>query len=162
MSSKQTIAMKQGSLRRIRSLTHLLDNAIAIPGTKVRVGLDSLLGLFPGAGDWLSTVLSVYIVFEAMRFQLPRKTLTQMVSNLLLDLFGGSIPIAGDLFDVAWKANHRNLRLLEAHLQDQSPQKAANRWFVVLVVIILLALIVAVTSLVVLLGSWLTRLLQGG
>lgn len=161
MNSNQMGQGKQGSLRRIRTVTHLLDNAIAIPGTRFRVGLDPLLGLFPGAGDWLSTVLSVYIVFEAMRFQLPRKTLTRMVSNLLLDLFGGSIPVAGDLFDVTWKANHRNLKLLEAHLQDQHPQQPANRGFMVLVVIILLAMIVAVTSLIVLVGSWIAKALQG-
>lgn len=162
MSSNRTVQVKQGALRRIQAITHLLDNAIAIPGTKFRVGIDPLLGLFPGAGDWLSTVLSVYIIFEAMRFRLPRKTLTQMVSNLLLDLFGGSVPIAGDLFDVAWKANHRNLKLLEAHLQDPQPARPANRWFILLVVLVLLTVIIAVTSLVVWLGTWLTKSLQGG
>lgn len=136
------------ALQRIRALSHVLDNAIAIPGTKLRFGLDPLLGLFPGAGDWVSAVLSVYIVLESLRFRLPRPVLTQMLSNLILDMAAGSVPVLGDVFDVTWKANHRNVKLLEASLQDPTPPPPANRLFVGLVVLALLG-ILAIVSLTV-------------
>ncbi|NJP09385.1 MAG: DUF4112 domain-containing protein [Leptolyngbyaceae cyanobacterium RU_5_1] len=159
--SIRPVTYKESALQRIRVVSHLLDNAIAVPGTRFRFGIDPILGLFPGAGDWLSAVLSVYIVLEALRFNLPKKILIQMVTNLVLDTAAGSVPVVGDVFDVTWKANSRNLALLENHIRDPKPQKAADRRFVILVIIGLIAILVMLTSLVVLLVSWLFRLIQG-
>lgn len=137
------------ALARIRFLSQFLDNAVRVPGTTFRVGLDPFLGLIPGAGDVASVLISVYIVLESLRFRLPKETLIRMVSNLLTDTALGSIPVAGDVFDVVWKANARNLQLLEAHLQNPDPSRAADRLFVlgVILVLALLVLVVAVLAL---------------
>ncbi len=119
-------------LKRVRSLSRLLDNAVRIPGTSFRIGLDPILGLIPGAGDVIGTVLSAYIVLEATRLGLPRQTLTRMVYNVLFEAAVGTIPIVGDIVDATWKANARNVALLEAHLEAPTPQPTANRWFLAL------------------------------
>lgn len=103
-------------LKRLRRLTRLLDDAVRIPGTKYRVGLDSLIGLVPGAGDIVGGALSAYIIYEASRLGVSRLTLARMFSNVAVDLLLGSVPVAGDIFDVAWKANRKNMDLLDRHL----------------------------------------------
>jgi Domain of unknown function (DUF4112) len=149
------------ALQRVRLVSHLLDNAIPIPGTRARIGLDPLLGLLPGAGDFLGAALSAYIVIEAARFGLPRETLTQMVTNLVFDSVGGSLPVLGDVFDATWKANSRNLALLEAHVATPSPKKAANRGFVVLIILLLILLLVGIAAIATLLITWLLKTIAG-
>ncbi|MBD2035940.1 DUF4112 domain-containing protein [Leptolyngbya sp. FACHB-321] len=149
------------ALRRVRTVSRLLDNAIPIPGTRFRLGLDPVLGLLPGAGDFVGAALSVYIVIEAVRFGLPRKTLVQMVTNLVLDSVGGSVPILGDVFDATWKANSRNLALLEAHVATPEPAKAADRRFVIFIVLALLLLLIGIGVVATLLISWVVRTLAG-
>jgi hypothetical protein len=104
-------------LKRLQNLGDFLDNAITIPGTSYRIGFDPILGLLPGAGDFVAMMLSVYIVMEAVRFGLPKSTVFRMVVNLVLDALLGAFPLLGDLFDFAWKANSQNLALLKVHLQ---------------------------------------------
>jgi Domain of unknown function (DUF4112) len=103
-------------LARLDFIATLLDSAFVIPGTGRTIGLDGLLRLLPGAGDALSTVLSAYIVWEARRLGLPIPKLAQMVGNIALDTLVGATPFAGTLFDVFYKANRRNLRILQEHL----------------------------------------------
>jgi len=118
MNTPQRLA----TLQRIRRLSRLMDTAIRIPGIGFRIGLDPILGLVPGAGDLVSTVISAYIIFLAARFQLPRQALTQMVLNIGLEAVVGTVPLVGDLFDAAYKANIRNLTILEAHLSATEPE----------------------------------------
>ena len=109
------------ALRRLRWLSHLLDNAIAVPlpgGGRVRFGLDPIMGLLPGAGDAVAAALSLYIVFEAYRLGASGRMIVRMLANVAIDFFGGSIPVLGDIFDFAWKCNARNLRLLEKELEQ--------------------------------------------
>ncbi len=138
---------KAASLQRLRSLAHLLDNAIAIPGTSFRVGIDPIVGLLPGGGDLVMAAFSVYIVWEAARLGLPRSTVTRMVSNLVFDTVAGSVPVAGDLLDVTWKANSKNVRLLEAHLDSPQHQKKADQGFVLLLLFGFLLLVVSIAAL---------------
>jgi hypothetical protein len=112
-------------LERARSLARVLDTAVAIPGTKYRVGLDAVLGLFPGVGDVASGVMSTYIVLTAWRRGAPAAVLARMLGNIGVDTLLGSIPIAGDLFDVAFKSNIRNVRLLERYAE--APQEVERR-----------------------------------
>jgi hypothetical protein len=104
--------------RRLERLATVLDSAIAIPGTRIRLGADSLLGLLPGIGDLVGIGLSGYIIMEARRLGAPATTLARMVANVAIDGVIGAIPIVGDLFDIAFKANRRNVALLREHLAD--------------------------------------------
>jgi hypothetical protein len=99
-------------LARLRFLARLMDSAVAIPGTNIRFGLDSIIGLIPGAGDALSAGVSLYIVYEAAQLGATRKQLTMMLGNIALDTLAGSVPVLGDVFDLTFKANIRNLRML--------------------------------------------------
>jgi hypothetical protein len=103
-------------VERLRHLAHLLDDRFAIPGTRYRIGLDGLIGLVPGIGDAVTTLLSLYILLEAHRLGVPISKLGRMGINVGLDAALGAVPLVGDVFDVAWKANRRNLGLLLDHL----------------------------------------------
>jgi hypothetical protein len=106
-------------LRRIRALSRLLDTAYRVPGTNFRIGIDPLLGLFPALGDLLSLGLSAYLLHQAMPLGCSRSTLVRMGLNVLIDAAVGAIPVIGDVFDFAWKANWRNLALLEEDLRKR-------------------------------------------
>jgi len=100
------------TIRRLSRLAFILDTAVTIPGTKVRVGLDPVLGLVPVAGDAISALLSLYIIVEAARLGATKKILGLMLLNVAADFVVGSIPLAGDVADVLMKANVRNLKLI--------------------------------------------------
>jgi hypothetical protein len=104
----------------------VLDEAIRIPGTNIRIGLDALLGLLPGGGDVAAGVFSGIIILQAARAGVPTPVLGRMLGNVLLDVVVGSIPLLGDVFDVAWRANSRNVRLLEAWLDRPAATKRAS------------------------------------
>jgi hypothetical protein len=104
-------------LRRLERLAVLLDSAIVIPGTNFRIGIDPLLGLFPGGGDVVGAALSGYIVYESWRLGVPAAGLLRMVANVIADTALGAVPVAGDVFDAYWKANLRNIAILRGHLQ---------------------------------------------
>lgn len=104
-------------LRRVERLTETLDTAYEVPGTKFRVGLDSLIGLLPVAGDSASALISCFIVLEARKMGLSRVALAKMLANIGVDAVVGCVPLVGDLFDVAYKANLRNLRIIKAELE---------------------------------------------
>ncbi|SIR80584.1 protein of unknown function [Haladaptatus litoreus] len=107
---------KRGSIRRVRKLSNLLDEAFRVPGTNFRFGLDPVMGILPVGGDVASALISLYIVFEGYLMGVPRHTLARMLMNILIDTFGGSVPLLGSLFDAGWKANVRNRKLLEKHV----------------------------------------------
>jgi hypothetical protein len=125
---------QQNRLQRIRQLSRLLDEAIQIPGTTKRIGLDPIIGLFPGGGDTVSMLLSAYIVVEAALLGLPKPTLLRMVLNIVIDAVTGTIPFLGDLFDAVSKANTRNLKLVDAHVNQPHFQARADLWFILLLV----------------------------
>ena len=99
-------------IARMDALARLLDTAFVVPGTRIRFGMDGLIGLVPGIGDAVTTALSLFIVYEAHQLGAPRHMLVRMLGNVALDGVLGSVPVAGDVFDVMWKANRRNMRLL--------------------------------------------------
>ena len=111
-----TTRAKTATLTRLRRLSRLLDSAFRIPIINYRVGLDAVVGLVPGVGDAVMLAPALYIIFEAYRLGAPTGTLARMVFNVGLETLIGSVPLLGDLFDATWKANLRNLRLLEQHL----------------------------------------------
>ncbi|HEX2725985.1 MAG TPA: DUF4112 domain-containing protein, partial [Beijerinckiaceae bacterium] len=105
------------SVARLELLSRLLDSAFLIPGTNQRVGLDAIIGLIPGVGDLVSTALSSYIIWEARQLGLPRWKIARMVGNVAADTVLGAIPFAGDVFDVFFRANRRNMRIVREHLE---------------------------------------------
>jgi hypothetical protein len=107
---------REARIARIDALANLLDSAILIPGTDIRLGLDALIGLVPGIGDAITTALGLYIVNEARALGAPRLVIARMVANVALDGVVGAVPLVGDVFDVAWRANRRNMKLLRDHL----------------------------------------------
>lgn len=134
------------ALERLRRLAQLLDSAIRLPGG-FRIGLDGIIGLIPWAGDALGAVLSAYIIVEAARLGVPNAVLLRMIGNVALETVVGFVPIAGDLFDFAWKANARNFALLERHVGTSTPGEAGNRrllWLIGgLVALVILVVLVA-------------------
>lgn len=117
-------------LARLRRLSHWLDDGIRIPGTRLRIGLDPILGLVPGIGDAAGAVLAAAIVVEAVRQGVSRFTLMRMAGNVAVDAGLGAVPFIGDLFDAGWKANIRNLALLERHVDVPSKARRGDRLFV--------------------------------
>jgi len=114
-------------VERLRALSRLLDTAFTIPGTRYRFGLDPLIGLVPGLGDAVSAVFSGYIILQASRLGAPQSVVTRMIANVALDTLVGWVPVLGDLFDVAWKSNLRNMALLDSHLQQPAAARAGSR-----------------------------------
>jgi Domain of unknown function (DUF4112) len=140
-------------IERLRSLTRLLDSAVVIPGTGIRFGLDALAGIIPGIGDVIGAIFSSYIVLQAARLGVSRPTLIRMMGNVALDTIVGEIPLLGDLFDVGWKANTKNLRLLESHLERPATTARTSRGVLVLVGVALLLIVAGIIALGVVLGN---------
>ncbi len=131
--------------RRLAALAWLLDNSIPLPGTRFRIGLDAVIGLIPGLGDLVGVLLSSYIVREAARLGAPPSVLARMTFNVALEGLVGIVPFVGDVFDAAWKANARNLVLLDAHFRDPKRTAKSSRWFVALLIAGLVAFIALTT-----------------
>lgn len=103
-------------MRRLRQIAWLIDGAFALPGSRFRFGLNSVIGLLPVGGDAVLGAISLYIVYEASQLGVPRAKLIRMLGNVALETVGGSVPILGDLFDMALKANLRNIAIIEEHV----------------------------------------------
>jgi Domain of unknown function (DUF4112) len=144
-----------------RTLARVLDTAIGIPGTKLRVGLDALLGLIPGAGDAVSAALSGYIILAAARAGASRPVLLRMVGNVVVDTVIGAIPVLGDLFDVAFRSNTRNVALLERLAVDPVTVDRGSRRLGAVVIVILVLVILGIVTLGFLLARMLWGLLTG-
>jgi hypothetical protein len=104
-------------LTRLRRLAWLIDGAFVLPGTRFRFGLNSVIGLLPVGGDAVLGALSLYIIYEAAKLGLPKHKLARMLANVGIEVLGGSVPILGDLFDMALKANLRNLAIINDHMR---------------------------------------------
>jgi Domain of unknown function (DUF4112) len=116
-------ARLQAALRRVETLAHWLDDRYRLPGTRYRVGLDGIIGLIPGIGDAVTSTLAAYLIYEAWRLGIPTSTLLRMVANLGIDTAVGIVPLVGDLLDLGFKANRRNVRLLHRHLAERGARE---------------------------------------
>jgi hypothetical protein len=144
-SSKKTdpTPPSHGDLER---LARWMDSAFRIPGLGWRFGWDVILGLFPGAGDFATSLVSIYIFAAASRYGLSRITVARMALNIVIDLVVGAIPFVGDAFDVYWKSNQRNVELLRRHV-DANPTAAkklrtSDRLFVAALAFAVLAVLI--------------------
>ncbi|MFH5806515.1 DUF4112 domain-containing protein [Alienimonas sp. DA493] len=118
---------EEARLRRVRAVADFLDNSLRIPGVGYPIGWDSVIGLIPGAGDAITGTLAVWIIVQGRRLGVPKRTLVRMLGNAGVDLAGGAVPGLGDAFDVVFKANRKNLRLIEKHLAQPPVDRRALR-----------------------------------
>jgi Domain of unknown function (DUF4112) len=137
-------------------LAGVLDDIFQIPGTRIRFGLDALLGLIPGLGDAISGATSMLIIVAAWRRGLPRITLARMFANVAIDSLLGAMPIFGDIFDVWWKANRMNVNILKN--AEASPQR--RRWHDWLFFALLMIMIAAIVTLPIVILIWVAHLLR--
>lgn len=146
-TGKKTLPIREQTLKfnHLRNLSHLLDNAISIPGTSYRFGIDPLLGLIPAAGDYLGTALSTYIVIQAALMGVSQPTLYRMTFNIILDTLIGTVPLLGDFFDLSWKANTKNIALLEEHLKFPE-QRVKTDWLFIFILLVTIFLVLATTT----------------
>ena len=115
------------SVTRLDALATVMDSAIRIPGTTVTIGVDALLGLLPGIGDAISASISSYLIWEAKRLGVSKFVLARMAGNVAIDTVIGAVPFAGDIFDVAYKANKKNVALLKKHVEKHGLRGADGR-----------------------------------
>ena len=146
LQSRLPPGLPPDAARRVERLARLLDRAVTIPGTRIGVGLDPILGLIPGVGDVATGALSIWIILEAARLGVPRATLVRMLGNVAVDTVGGSLPLVGDLFDFAWRSNSRNVDLLHEHVGSPVASTRASKLAVagvILGVVVVVALGIA-------------------
>jgi hypothetical protein len=148
-------------IRRARALARILDTAVGIPGTPLRIGVDAILGVIPGAGDVAGAALAGYIVLTAAKKGMPAPVLWRMVANVAIDTAIGSIPVLGDLFDVAYKANIKNVQLLERFTVDPTVVTTRSRRLGAVVVLVLVLVLLGLATLGFLVARLIWRLLTG-
>jgi hypothetical protein len=144
-------------LKALKQVARLLDSAFVLPGTDLRFGLDPLLGLVPGLGDLASPLFAIALLWQGRDLGIPRVVQLRMIFNVAIDALVGLLPIAGDAFDFAWKANDRNLALLERYAYEYR-RPSPGDW---LFVIGLIALLVMIAAIPFLLAGWLISLAWG-
>ena len=150
MKSKRT---PDPRFRNLDILAKLMDSQFRIPGTNIRFGLDALIGLVPGAGDFVSFLVSSYLVSNAINKGASGYVLSRMVLNIVVDALVGAIPVLGDIFDVAFKANQRNVKLLQQHYTEGRHQGSSKK-VIIPVVIVMLALFAGIIWLIYKLIVW--------
>lgn len=132
-----------------------MDGAITIPGTGIRVGLDPILGfLLPVVGDWIGAATSGYIIVQGARLGVSRATLMRMAGNLAADLVVGSVPVLGDIFDLGFRANERNLALISTHMQSPERRRRSDLAAVTGVIGVIVGLLVLAAA-TISLSAWL-------
>lgn len=114
-------------LHRVERLAKVLDEAIRLPGTGIKVGLDALIGLIPGVGDAAGLALGSWLVYEAHRLGAPAELKWKMARNVAIDALSGFVPVLGDLVDVAYRSNRRNVELLRRHFRPSVPPVTTAR-----------------------------------
>lgn len=141
----------------LRRFAYLMDEAFVIPGTRMRVGFDAVLGLIPGIGDVIGAVMSTWIIAGALRHRVPAFVIARMVFNVATDLIFGAVPVAGDVFDFLFEENMMNMRLLEKHRDRRRPPRTAGQIALVLgaIVFFLVFLAIAVAASLIALILWL-------
>ena len=107
-------------LTRLRQLSENLDESFTIPGTNIKFGIDALIGLVPGGGDLIGGLFSLYLLRTAIKMKLPKSAILSIMFNIIIDTTIGIVPVIGDIFDIFWKSNKRNMRIIEKHLVNRT------------------------------------------
>jgi hypothetical protein len=150
--------MANPGMDRLRRIAWLLDDLVRVPGTSRRFGLDPVLGLLPGGGDIAGGALSAYIVIAAARLGAPSSVILRMGWNIVVDTLLGAVPLLGDLFDASWKANRRNVALLERYTEQPGPARRSSRLVVAGVLVGIAAAVAGTAALTIFAVRWLIGL----
>lgn len=151
MNRRQTEEVRS----KLSRLAWLMDSSIRIPGTQMRFGLDGLIGLIPGVGDIVGAIISSHIISQAAQVGAPKSILMKMAFNVGLDALLGVIPVIGDLSDFIWKANQKNITLLNNYLIDPQKTTAHSRFFVVTLGFLVVSVVLIIGGFSFLLMRWL-------
>jgi len=145
--NEEIIELNEEKLLRLKLLSERLDNSIKIPGTNQKIGIDPIIGLIPILGDFIGVIFSTYIMYSGIKMGVSSKIVKKMATNLAIEFIIGSIPIIGDIFDALWKANKRNVELIEeATIENQENYNY----------LIIASLIVLILSLILVILGWLS------
>ncbi|SFK17666.1 protein of unknown function [Nitrosomonas aestuarii] len=150
------------SKAQLKKLAWLLDDSIRIPGTQLRFGLDGLIGLIPGIGDAAGAIISSHILVQAAQMGVPKSLLLKMAFNIGLDAVLGAVPVLGDLTDFVWKANQRNVQLMNDYFDRPGKTELHSRFFVGFAGLVVFGVVVLIGMLGFLLVRWLWLSVQGG
>ena len=145
---EEIIERNEEKLLRLKLLSERLDELIKIPGTNQKIGIDAIIGVIPILGDFIGVVFSTYIMYSGIKMGVSSKVLTKMAANIAIEFIIGWIPIIGDVFDILWKANKRNVELIE----DATAEKQVNEKLNYLIMASLIILILG--TILVILGSF--------
>ena len=115
--NEEIIELNEEKLLRLKLLSERLDNSIKIPGTNQKIGIDAIIGIIPILGDFIGAIFSTYILYSGIKMGVSSKIVKKMAANIAIEFIIGSIPIIGDIFDALWKANKRNVELIEEALK---------------------------------------------
>ena len=149
-----TTQKTQPNLRHLELLAKLLDGQFRIPGTSIRFGFDAILGLIPGVGDMVSLAISAFMVSSLAKNGASGMLLTRMVLNIAVDAIIGAIPIVGDIFDIGFRANQRNMKLMREHYSE-GKHRGSGLWLRVIIVLVLIGFIVGFVWLAAKFFEWL-------
>ena len=140
--------INEEKLIRLKLLSKRLDNNFIIPGTKAKIGLDPIMGAIPIIGDLIGALLSTYIMYSGIKMGVPRSVVAQMATNIALDFTIGWIPIIGDIFDIIWKSNKRNVKLIEEAMMTKEEGDRTNYLIIGALLIILIIIILAILTII--------------
>ena len=139
--NEEIIELNEEKLLRLKLLSERLDNSIKIPGTNQKIGIDAIIGIIPILGDFIGAIFSTYILYSGIKMGVSSKIVKKMATNIAIEFILGSIPIIGDIFDALWKANKRNVELIEKATLENQENNRLNHLIMASLIIIILGLI---------------------
>jgi len=139
--NEETIELNEEKLLRLKLLSERLDDSIKIPGTNQKIGIDAIVGIIPILGDFIGIIFSTYIMYSGIKMGVSSKIVKKMATNIAIDLIIGLIPIIGDVFDALWKANKRNVELIEEATIENQENYRLNYLIMASLIILILCLI---------------------
>jgi len=142
--NEEIIELNEEKLLRLKLLSERLDNSIKIPGTNQKIGIDAIIGLIPILGDFIGVIFSTYIMYSGIKMGVSSKIVKKMATNLAIEFIIGSIPIIGDIFDALWKANKKNVELIEEATIENQENYRLNYLIIASLIVLILGLILVI------------------
>jgi len=136
--NKEIEEQNEEKLLRLKLLGNRLDEIITIPGTKYKIGIDPIIGIFPVIGDLLGSIISIYIIYSGSKMGVSSQVIAKMCLNLGIDFTVGLIPVFGDIFDMGWKANKKNIELIEKNINQTKENNGFNNLIIATLTILIL------------------------